>query len=278
MALDIAGRQILAQPVTSMYKGRALRQAEQAADLNMRLGEQEFELNKARLASIGQPDPKEQREAQKHRADMAKEFLSSAREIGAQALSTYESLKDLPEESRLAASQAVWSRGRKMIADTYGEQFGIQFDEDATFTPEEARARLQTADDLLKSMNGEVDDSAFSPINPKDYTPESVSEFQRTKDYSVLRKADGDGGDSATSGQRLAAGFAVRTQDSGEVLSLLGDQFVGFTSRLSGARPEGWKSDDRQRFDQATRDFINATLRRESGAAIAESEFENVRQ
>lgn len=33
-----------------------------------------------------------------------------------------------------------------------------------------------------------------------------------------------------------------------------------------------------QKFDQAQRDFINATLRRESGAAIAESEFENARK
>jgi hypothetical protein len=34
-------------------------------------------------------------------------------------------------------------------------------------------------------------------------------------------------------------------------------------------------SDNFQKFDQAKRDFINATLRRESGAAIASSEFEN---
>jgi hypothetical protein len=34
-------------------------------------------------------------------------------------------------------------------------------------------------------------------------------------------------------------------------------------------------SDQYQRFDQAKRDFINATLRRESGAAISASEFEN---
>jgi hypothetical protein len=33
-----------------------------------------------------------------------------------------------------------------------------------------------------------------------------------------------------------------------------------------------------QKFDQAQRDFINATLRRESGAAIAESEFTNARK
>lgn len=37
-------------------------------------------------------------------------------------------------------------------------------------------------------------------------------------------------------------------------------------------------SDDQQRVEQAQRDFINAVLRRESGAAIAESEFANARK
>lgn len=37
----------------------------------------------------------------------------------------------------------------------------------------------------------------------------------------------------------------------------------------------GLNSTDYQKFDQAQRDFINATLRRESGAVIADSEFEN---
>lgn len=37
-------------------------------------------------------------------------------------------------------------------------------------------------------------------------------------------------------------------------------------------------SNDFQKFDQAQRDFINAVLRRESGAAISNSEFENARK
>jgi hypothetical protein len=37
-------------------------------------------------------------------------------------------------------------------------------------------------------------------------------------------------------------------------------------------------SGDYQKFDQAQRDFINATLRRESGAVISEPEFENARK
>lgn len=49
--------------------------------------------------------------------------------------------------------------------------------------------------------------------------------------------------------------------------------FVGSSSRTGlGNYVQGA---DYQRFDQAKRDFINAVLRRESGAAIAESEFAN---
>ena len=40
-----------------------------------------------------------------------------------------------------------------------------------------------------------------------------------------------------------------------------------------------WTQDSgQQRVEQAQRDFINAILRRESGAAIAESEFSNARK
>ena len=38
------------------------------------------------------------------------------------------------------------------------------------------------------------------------------------------------------------------------------------------------KSTDRQKFEQAQRDWINANLRKESGAVIADSEFENAAQ
>ena len=78
-----------------------------------------------------------------------------------------------------------------------------------------------------------------------------------------------------TSGERLAAGFAQRMTDANDVIGSLGQQFTGTVSRLTGLAPQGLKSEERQQFDQATRNFINATLRRESGAAINESEFES---
>jgi len=80
-----------------------------------------------------------------------------------------------------------------------------------------------------------------------------------------------------TSTQSLAAGFAQRTQDSGETITELGAEFTGFLSRGAALVPRGAQPENRQLFNQATRDFINATLRRESGAAIQQSEFDSAR-
>ncbi|KAB7782170.1 hypothetical protein [Methylorubrum populi] len=49
----------------------------------------------------------------------------------------------------------------------------------------------------------------------------------------------------------------------------------GLAGTVSGWTPNGMKSADRQRFEQAKRDFVNAQLRRESGAAISQKEFDN---
>ena len=78
-----------------------------------------------------------------------------------------------------------------------------------------------------------------------------------------------------TGSQRIAAGFAARIEEASEVIDEVGYKFTGVLSRLAGITPEGLKSTDRQRFEQAQRNFINAVLRRESGAAIAPSEFDS---
>jgi hypothetical protein len=43
-------------------------------------------------------------------------------------------------------------------------------------------------------------------------------------------------------------------------------------------RPNATKSADRQSYEQAQKNFVNAVLRKESGASISESEFRNARQ
>ncbi len=88
--------------------------------------------------------------------------------------------------------------------------------------------------------------------------------------------------------------FGSRMQEANNVVSKLERQGVDRGSMLSrsgsmgetaanvlGALPFNGlvgNSPEQQQYIQAQRDFINAILRRESGAAIAESEFENARK
>lgn len=84
-----------------------------------------------------------------------------------------------------------------------------------------------------------------------------------------------------TDSQSKAALFGVRMQESDKILNELAGQ--GKTTSIPGART-GFgvgaavnmaSPANAQKLEQAKRDFINATLRRESGAVISPSEFDN---
>lgn len=84
--------------------------------------------------------------------------------------------------------------------------------------------------------------------------------------------------------QGLAAGFANRIHTSNQVMDGLSDQGAVVPSlkdRIASKVPVigGYvQSNESQQLDQAQRDFINAQLRRESGAAIGDSEFDSARK
>jgi len=80
--------------------------------------------------------------------------------------------------------------------------------------------------------------------------------------------------------QAKALQFGTRMQASSEIMDRLAEE--GVNSSVPGSRMPviggiitALQPEERQQLDQAKRDFINAVLRRESGAAISASEFEN---
>lgn len=83
---------------------------------------------------------------------------------------------------------------------------------------------------------------------------------------------------------RKAGGFAMRADAADKIVSDPRVTAAGSSmgENLKSAAPFGLgnylTSDNFQSFDQAQRDFVNAVLRRESGAAISESEFDNARK
>lgn len=74
--------------------------------------------------------------------------------------------------------------------------------------------------------------------------------------------------------QASANGYANRLSDANRIFSTIGDKFAGKFS-YGNLLPNQLQSAERQQFEQAKRNFVNAVLRRESGAVISPSEFNN---
>lgn len=71
--------------------------------------------------------------------------------------------------------------------------------------------------------------------------------------------------------QSAAESYGNRLAESNATIELLGG---GFTGKLAKAPlPNFLKSDERQSYEQAKKNFVTAVLRRESGASISPSEF-----
>lgn len=107
---------------------------------------------------------------------------------------------------------------------------------------------------------------------------------QRLKNQKLASDISGGGSGSGkppTSSQFQAATYVNRMGQAEETFIGKNDFILGLgTAGLIAERlkPEFMKSEDFKLYEQAERNFINATLRRESGAAIADSEFENARK
>jgi hypothetical protein len=151
-----------------------------------------------------------------------------------------------------------------------------------------AAARADEDKPLIKEVTDpNTGQTSFVRINARtgELTPlgGQAAASQPANPFSTGGKFNGD--------QAKAAGFTDRMLQSEGLLSgVAPDSGMGPPS--PGLQAEGAKagqtalsaipgagnyliSNDRQKFEQAKRDFINAQLRRESGAAIAPSEFES---
>lgn len=88
-------------------------------------------------------------------------------------------------------------------------------------------------------------------------------------------------GKAQTAPQVQIQGYADRTNQSDVIIGKLGSQFAsaGLGNILGSLNPTNLlKSSDRQQYEQAQRNFVNAVLRRESGAAISASEFDSAKK
>lgn len=105
--------------------------------------------------------------------------------------------------------------------------------------------------------------------------------------YVIEQVKSGNGG-GLTEQQSKDALFGARMQEANKILSALEAKDIKapvmnslpFGDKFSNALPSilGGASAEQQQYVQAQRDFINAVLRKESGAVIADSEFENAQK
>ena len=117
-------------------------------------------------------------------------------------------------------------------------------------------------------------------------------ELGNEKDRLELASLRSTGGAKPlTEGQGKSAGFGIRANDADSIIRDVGgggDVQPGLIKRAAEAVPfmgdalgtlTNWtQSEPQQKIEQAQRNFINAVLRKESGAVISPEEFDNARK
>lgn len=112
----------------------------------------------------------------------------------------------------------------------------------------------------------------------------NVNTALNQEQLKTLRQA-GSGGTSSnivtaqgkplTDAQASSYGYAQRTQTANDILNQFDTKFAAADTLFQGSLPNLLKSPERQQYEQASRNFVNAVLRRESGAVISPEEFKN---
>lgn len=99
----------------------------------------------------------------------------------------------------------------------------------------------------------------------------------------ITERNNSDGGVQTITGkpqnasQASANGYADRVAEADVIISTLGGDFTGSLA-IGGKLPNVLQGGDRQAYEQAKRNFVNAVLRRESGAAISPTEFDSAQK
>lgn len=194
-------------------------------------------------------------------------------------------LQSVPEEEKDPFMRANL-RPLMALADQFA---GTNYSAGYTAPPKEnLTLKQKIAEALDKKKQALADDqiALIKEFNDKSQFAESLKQkMDYTNLWGELKKAQIDASAAraaaekpSTAQQSLAAGFAKRVQQTSDVLDNLASQgYLGLT-RADQARqylPNEMRNPKAQMYDQTARNFINAVLRRESGAAIAQSEFDN---
>lgn len=184
---------------------------------------------------------------------------------------SYQQKQDMIKNA-LENDKFTWQQKQDLIkSQLEREKFNYQQSKDA----QEYDLNLQKY--LLDVEKAKAQDTA---ANRREWELSGGINSGRTYDEFLLNK--GRVSDKPpTADQERNAGFAVRMQDAHNSITLLTKQFMKLGLLGQAAQqysPTFLKSKEGQMMEQAERDFVNAILRRESGAAISPTEFSSAKK
>lgn len=202
-----------------------------------------------------------------------------------QGVGTYQQTKKMNQE---LAQQQQQSALQKQLAQMQMQQAGYEQGPEGLLNKTEAQEKkeaLGSAEARAKLLHEGSDIGEYDP-ETKSYGLIKAPGFKdldkRIKELDIKKKEmdlSGERHKPPTKDQYAAANFAQRVKQAEDVFSNLeGSGYQAASPKAQGERllPEflGFlKSPQTQMQEQAERNFVNAVLRRESGAAISSGEF-----
>lgn len=148
---------------------------------------------------------------------------------------------------------------QKQQADEAAKGFDLREVDDGNGGKQLVRTNKATGETFKVDISG----AQSTPSNPYAYGKQNEAQSKDSGFANRMFRAEGVLRDPAVEGAALDAWENTK---------------AGVANKTAG--PVSWFANSRlsadfQKFDQAKRDFVNAVLRRESGAAISQSEFDN---
>lgn len=181
-----------------------------------------------------------------------------------------------------AKDQNSWSQAKQALGDLGIDVSGVPDQYDPAIAQQfqqRALTGVQQLDQVWKSKNFDLEEKKFA----------EQKEQHRKEIELKQRMIDAVGGKEKplTESQGNAALFGARAAEADKILTDIGGDYssVGLSAKQSvegvpiiGSVANAMLPENAQKVDQAQRNFINAVLRKESGAAISPGEFESAKK
>jgi len=193
--------------------------------------------------------------------------------------------------SLLQGSGGIRPEQQNQLLETFARSGGTSELRTAALNKLMAKAKLDEEQSKSQATVGPGQTRIDVSGKPIASTPEKQEEYKPPVSYQEWNLSGRQGSyadflkerniKQPTAAQQTVAEYAARLEQSEPILKNL-DKFiskmnlVSFTTQMN--MPAAFQSSEMQQYMQAARNFINAKLRRESGAVISATEFTEARQ